>query len=78
MSQKVEKTSSTQGKEKVGEGKETESQITSSHKVSFTESLEVEDESSTFLSSDRRRSSRLFSLNRQGLIKVEFYSGDGS
>ena len=66
MSQKVEKTSSTQGKEEVGEGKETESQITSSHKVSFAESLEVEDESSIFLSSDRRRSSRLFSLNRHG------------
>ena len=60
--------------------KETETQTTSSHKVSFSESMEVENENnhtldSTFLGSDRRRSSRLFSLNRQGLIRVEFYSG---
>ena len=64
-------------KEKKMEETETEDKKHSNLKVSFEQSSENNENNtlnSTFLDNERR-GSRLFSLSRQGLIRVEFYSG---
>ena len=72
--------------EKQKQKKKDDEKTSSSSKVSFSSQDLIYEENqndtldSTFLDSSlqRRRSSRLFSLNRRGLVQVEFYSGNSS